>query len=125
MKKQSLMLAISLAVSGLSGCSDALSKEEIAKLSMKEAAVEACKAYASMDGDRIIAFLEEKYVEKTKNTLEKGLKYKAREQLEQFVCIVTDIEEKRIYTVFKFENFVKNLKMYKGEDGLFKVKSLF
>jgi RNA polymerase-interacting CarD/CdnL/TRCF family regulator len=125
MKKQSLALVVCIAVSTLSGCSDALSKEDIAKLSMKEAAVEACKAYASMDADRIIAFLEEKYAEKTKNTLEKGLKYKAREQLEQSVCIVTDIEEKRRYTMFKFENFVKNLKMYKGEDGIYKVKSLF
>lgn len=125
MKKQSLMLAISLVLTGLAGCSDALSKEDISKLSVKEAATEVCEAYTSMNADRIIVFLEEKYIQKTKDKLEKGLNYSAREKLEQSVCVVTDVEEQRRYTVVKFENFVKKLKMYKGEDGLYKVKSLF
>jgi len=125
MKKQSLMLAISLAVTGLAGCSDALSKEDIAKLSLKEAATEVCEAYASMDADRITAFLEDKYIQKTIDKLEKGLNYSAREKLEQSICVVTDVDEQRRYTVVTFENFVKKLKMYKSEDGLYKVKSLF
>ena len=125
MKKKSLMLAISLAVTGLAGCSDVLSKEEIAKLSVQEAATEICEAYASMNADRIIAFLEEKYIQKTKDKLEKGLNYSAREKLEQSICVVTDVEEQRRYTVVTFENFVKKLKMYKSEDDLYKVKSLF
>ncbi|SGY93128.1 hypothetical protein [Moritella viscosa] len=125
MKKQSLMLAISLAVTALAGCSDALSKEEIAKLSVEEAATEICEAYASMNADRITAFLEEKYIQKTIEKLEKGLNYSAREKLEQSVCVVTDVDVQRRYTVVKFENFVKKLKMYKSEDGLYKVKSLF
>jgi hypothetical protein len=125
MKKKSLMLAISLAVAGLAGCSDALSKEEISKLSLKEAATEVCEAYKSMDADRITAFLEEKYIQKTIDKLEAGINYSAREKLEQSVCVVTDVDKQRRYTVVKFENFVKNLKMYKGEDGLHKVKSLF
>jgi len=125
MNKQSLMLAISLAVTGLAGCSDALSKEDIAKLSLKEAATEVCEAYASMDADRITAFLEGESIQKTKDKLEKGLNYSAREKLEQSICVVTDLEDKRRYTVVKFENFVKKIKVYKGEDDLYKVKSLF
>ena len=125
MNKQSLMLAISLSITGLTGCSDALSKEDIAKLSLKEAATEVCEAYKSMDADRIIAFLEGESIQKTKNKLEKGLNYSSREKLEQSVCVVTGLEDKRRYTVVKFENFVKKIKIYKGEDDLYKVKSLF
>jgi hypothetical protein len=125
MNKQSLMIAISLAVTGLAGCSDALSKEDIAKLSLKEAATEVCEAYKSMDADRVTAFLEGESIQKTKDKLEKGLNYSAREKLEQSVCVVTDLEDKRRYTVVKFENFVKKIKIYKGEDDLYKVKSLF
>jgi hypothetical protein len=114
MNKQSLMLAISLAVTGLAGCSDALSKEEIAKLSVEEAATEICEAYASMNADRITAFLEEKYIQKTIDKLDKGLNYSAREKLEQSVCVVTDIDVQRRYTVVTFKNFVKKIKMYKS-----------
>jgi hypothetical protein len=60
MKKQALALAVCITVSTLSGCSDALNKEDIAKLSVEEAAIEVCEAYKNMDADRIIAFLEDK-----------------------------------------------------------------
>lgn len=125
MKKQSLMLVISLALTGVTGCSDALSKEEISKLSIEEAATEVCEAYKSMDAERITAFLEKKYMQKTIDKLEAGINYNARKKLEQSVCVVTDVDKQRRYTVVKFENFVKKLKMYKSEDGLYKVKSLF
>lgn len=125
MMKQPLFLAAFCSILVLAGCSDALSKEEIAKLSVEEAATEVCEAYASMDADRIIAFLEEKDIQKTKDKLEKGLKYSAREKLDQSVCVVTDIDVQRRYTVVTFKNFVKKIKMYKSEDDLYKVKSLF
>lgn len=125
MKKQSWAIAVFCSVSALAGCSDALSKEEISKLSLTEAATEVCEAYKSLDADRITAFLEEKYIQKTIDKLEAGINYSAREKLEQSVCVVTDVDKQRRYTVVKFENFVKKLKMYKGEDGLYKVKSLF
>jgi hypothetical protein len=125
MKKQILMLAVSIAVSGLAGCSDVLSKEEIAKLSMKEAATEACKAYVSMNADRIIPFLEEKNVKKTKSILDKGLITSSRKKLEESICVVTDMKEKRRYTVVTFERFVEKLKIFKDENNLYKVRSIF
>lgn len=125
MKKQPLLIAACVAISTLAGCSEALSKEEISKLTMKEAATEVCEAYKSLDADRIIAFLEDKDVQKTKEKLETGLNYSAREKLEQSVCVVTGLEDKRRYTVVKFESFVKKIKIYKDENNLYKIKSLF
>ena len=125
MKNTKSVIALCVAISTLTGCSKALSKEEISKLSIKEAATEVCEAYKNLDADRIIAFLEDKDVQKTKEKLENGINYSAREKLEQSICTVTSVKEERRYTVVKFENFVKKIKIYKDENKLYKIKSLF
>ena len=125
MKNTKSVIALCVAISTLTGCSKALSKEEISKLSIKEAATEVCEAYKNLDADRIIAFLEDKDVQKTKEKLENGINYSAREKLEQSICTVTNVKEERRYTVVKFENFVKKIKIYKDENKLYKIKSLF
>jgi len=123
MKKQSLAIAVCIAVSTLSGCSDALSKEEISKLTLEEAATEVCEAYKSMEADRIIAFLNEDKIQRTKDKLEKGINYSAREKLEQSDCAVASVEKKRRYTVVTFENFVIKAKMFKDDEGLYKIRN--
>ena len=125
MKNTKSVIALCVAISTLTGCSKALSKEEISKLSIKEAATEVCEAYKNLDADRIIVFLEDKDVQKTKEKLENGINYSAREKLEQSICTVTSVKEERRYTVVKFENFVKKIKIYKDENKLYKIKSLF
>lgn len=125
MKNTKSVIALCVAISTLTGCSKALSKEEISKLSIKEAATEVCEAYKTLDADRIIAFLEDKDVQKTKEKLENGINYSARDKLEQSICTVTSVKEERRYTVVKFENFVKKIKIYKDENKLYKIKSLF
>jgi hypothetical protein len=123
MKKQSLAIAVCIAVSTLAGCSDVLSKEEISKLTLEEAATEVCEAYKSMDADRIIAFLNEDKIQRTKDKLEKGINYSAREKLEQSDCAVTNVEKQRRYTVVTFENFVIKAKMFKDDEGLYKIRN--
>jgi hypothetical protein len=126
-KKQSLALVLSLGVLGLVGCSDALDKEDVSKLSMNDAAIEACKAFVSLDVERISVFLENRDVAKLKATLANDTKRKKAEKLfNDSVCKVTKSRKSVVNTTYyTFEKFPRDLEIFKNKENGYTVKSFF
>lgn len=127
MKKQSLALVLSLSVLGLAGCSDALDKEDVSKLSMNDAAIEACKAFTSLDVERISVFLESRDIAKLKVTLANESKRTRAEKLfSDSICKIKKSKQSVVNTTYySFEKFPRDLEIFKNKENGYTVKGFF